>query len=59
MPQMIDAESPMEVADHTRVGSPLFMAPEILLRQDYGPKVVRRGGEKLLSNNAAFISGQR
>lgn len=38
--QLLDAESFTGVGDHTRVGSPLFMAPEILLREDYGPQVV-------------------
>ncbi len=27
------------VGDHTRVGSPLFMAPEVLLKQEYGQSV--------------------
>ncbi len=27
------------IGDHTRVGSPLFMAPEVLLKQDYGQPV--------------------
>jgi len=39
--QLLDAESFTGLGDHTRVGSPLFMAPEILLREDYGPQVVR------------------
>lgn len=38
--QLLDAESFAGVGDHTRVGSPLFMAPEILLREEYGPQVV-------------------
>lgn len=37
---MLDTESFTGMGDHTRVGSPLFMAPEILLRHDYGPQVV-------------------
>lgn len=38
--QMLDTESVIGMGDHTRVGSPLFMAPEILLRREYGPQVV-------------------
>ena len=34
------------MGDHTRVGSPLFMAPEILLREDYGPQVVSSEGTR-------------
>lgn len=37
---MLDTESITGMGDHTRVGSPLFMAPEILLREEYGPQVV-------------------
>ncbi|CAM9828208.1 unnamed protein product [Scytosiphon promiscuus] len=37
--KLLDAESFAGVGDHTRVGSPLFMAPEILLREEYGPQV--------------------
>lgn len=37
---MLDVENITGMGEHTRVGSPLFMAPEILLRQEYGPQVV-------------------
>lgn len=40
--QMLDKDTLTGVGDHTRVGSPLFMAPEILLREEYGPPVVSR-----------------
>ena len=42
--QMFDTESFLGLGEHTRVGSPLFMAPEILLRQEYGSQVVRETG---------------
>lgn len=44
--QLLDAESFTGLGDHTRVGSPLFMAPEILLREDYGPQVVSESSEE-------------
>ncbi|CAM9121815.1 unnamed protein product [Discosporangium mesarthrocarpum] len=37
--KMLDIESFLGVGNHTRVGSPLFMAPEILLKEEYGPQV--------------------
>lgn len=50
------------MGDHTRVGSPLFMAPEILLREDYGPQVVSseatRPGRRLKKTRAALIVDQ-
>jgi serine/threonine protein kinase len=36
---MLDAENLLGLGDHTRVGSPFFMAPEVLLRKEYGPQV--------------------
>ncbi|CAM9788287.1 unnamed protein product, partial [Choristocarpus tenellus] len=37
--KMLDMESFLGMGDHTRVGSPLFMAPEILLQKEYGSQV--------------------
>ncbi|CBJ32979.1 hypothetical protein Esi_0399_0011 [Ectocarpus siliculosus] len=37
--KLLDADSFTGLGEHTRVGSPLFMAPEILLREEYGPQV--------------------
>ena len=51
---MLDAKSVTVVGGHTCVGSPLFMAPEILLRQDYGPKVVSGAQSNLGHHITAF-----
>ncbi|KAG5180304.1 kinase-like domain-containing protein [Tribonema minus] len=36
--KMLDLNQ-LGLGDHTRVGSPYFMAPEVLLRQEYGAQV--------------------